>query len=228
MPALALFTGAIGAILALIYFQEILSLSEAGSDAMPELRVMFLEVFAVLFLIDGLLDIAEIEAGKMRLDHGEVHLREFLDQIVKMFRLQADSKGLDFRFECPDSLPDVVHADERRLRQILINLLANAVKFTDVGHVTLRVSYRREIARFVIEDTGIGPDDLERIFMPFERSGSASARSDVGTGLGLAITQAAHRSHGRRGHGRERSGARQPLRDPHVPFARGLTQDHAA
>ena len=105
--------------------------------------------------------------------------------------LFRSGKGLDFRFECLDPLPEVVHADERRLRQILINLLANAVKFTDAGHVTLRVSYRREIARFVIEDTGIGigPDDLERIFMPFERSGSASARSDIGTGLGLAITK---------------------------------------
>ncbi|MCW5623866.1 MAG: response regulator [Burkholderiales bacterium] len=145
----------------------------------------------LLGLIDGLLDIAKIEAGKLRIDKGETHLPEFLDQIVKMFRLQAENRGLEFRFECTTPLPEVVHADERRLRQILINLLANAVKFTDEGSVTLRVEYRREIARFVVEDTGIGiaPEDHVRIFMPFERSGTAQDRADSGTGLGLAITK---------------------------------------
>ena len=145
----------------------------------------------LLSLIDGLLDIARIEAGKLRLDHGEVRLHEFLDQIVKMFKLQAQSKGLAFRFETGERLPDVVHADERRLRQILINLLGNAVKFTDSGHVTLRASYRHEQARFEVEDSGIGigQDDIDRIFLPFERSVGARQRGDAGTGLGLTITR---------------------------------------
>ncbi len=145
----------------------------------------------LLGLIDGLLDIAKIEAGRLRLDRGEVHLPELLDQIVKMFELQAEIKGLAFRFEGADALPVVVHADERRLRQILINLLANAVKFTDSGSVTLKVNYQREIARFEVTDTGIGiPDrDLARIFLPFERTGTANQRGDIGTGLGLAITR---------------------------------------
>jgi len=145
----------------------------------------------LLGLIDGLLDIAKIEAGRLRLDRGEVHLPELLDQIVKMFELQAEIKGLEFRFEGADALPVVVHADERRLRQILINLLANAVKFTDSGSVTLKVNYQREIARFEVTDTGIGipAEDLARIFLPFERTGTAKQRGDVGTGLGLAITR---------------------------------------
>ena len=144
----------------------------------------------LLSLIDGMLDIARIEAGKMRLDSGELPLRDFLDQIVQMVTPQAAQKGLGFHFIEAGRIPQAVHADEKRLRQILINLLANAVKFTDKGSVTLRVSYAREIATFEVEDTGIGiaADDIERIFLPFERSDSASQRKEVGTGLGLAIS----------------------------------------
>lgn len=145
----------------------------------------------LLGLIDGLLDIAKIEAGKLRLERNEMHLADFLDQIVKMFQPHAQAKGLDFRFECSDPLPEVVHSDARRLRQILINLLANAVKFTDAGHVILRVSYVRDIAQFEVTDSGIGiaEEDMRRIFLPFERSGSSDGAGTVaGTGLGLAIT----------------------------------------
>ncbi len=144
----------------------------------------------LLSLIDGMLDIARIEAGKMRLESGELPLREFLDQIVQMVAPQAAQKGLRFNFLESGRIPQAVHADEKRLRQILINLLANAVKFTDAGSVTLRVTYAREIASFEVEDTGIGisAEDIERIFLPFERSQSANQRKEVGTGLGLAIS----------------------------------------
>ena len=98
---------------------------------------------------------------------------------------------IEFHFDIIGRMPEVVHADERRLRQILINLLGNAVKFTDTGRVTLRASYLREMARFEIEDTGIGIDEanLSRIFMPFERSGQADGHGKAGTGLGLAISR---------------------------------------
>jgi CheY-like chemotaxis protein/anti-sigma regulatory factor (Ser/Thr protein kinase) len=120
-----------------------------------------------------------------------VRIRDFLDQLVDMFRLQAHAKGLEFHFIAPKHLPAVVHTDESRLRQILINLLSNAIKFTDAGHVTLRVTYRSQVAEFEVEDTGIGihASDHERIFQPFERARSARARSTTGTGLGLTITQ---------------------------------------
>ncbi|ASU37091.1 hybrid sensor histidine kinase/response regulator [Herbaspirillum sp. meg3] len=144
----------------------------------------------LLSLIDGLLDIAKIEAGKMRLASDELALSEFLEQIAGMFAPQAEQKGLSFRFEKTGRIPHIVHADQKRLRQILINLLGNAVKFTDSGSVTVRVRYMREIAYFDIIDTGIGiaDDDLERIFLPFERSNAANLREDIGTGLGLAIS----------------------------------------
>ncbi len=144
----------------------------------------------LLSLIDGLLDIAKIEAGKMRLASDELAFVEFLEQIVSMFAPQAKQKGLLFHFEKTGRLPHIVHADQKRLRQILINLLGNAVKFTDHGSVTVRVRYLREIAYFDIIDTGIGiaADDLERVFLPFERSNAANLREDIGTGLGLAIS----------------------------------------
>ena len=144
----------------------------------------------LLSLIDGLLDIARIEAGKMRLESDELALRELMEQIAGMFEPQAVAKGLRFAFVPSGRIPEVVHADAKRLRQILINLIGNAVKFTDRGAVTVRMHYAREMAHFEIEDTGIGiPEaDIERIFLPFERSSAAALREDIGTGLGLTIS----------------------------------------
>ena len=142
-------------------------------------------------LIDGLLDIAKIEAGKLHLHRGEVFFRDLLEQMVKMFRLQAEAKGLTFRFEAAEELPQLVYADERRLRQVLINLLSNAIKFTERGHVALRVRYARQLAEIEIQDSGIGiaPEDLDRVFLPFER-GRLGVNSEVGgTGLGLTISK---------------------------------------
>ncbi len=142
-------------------------------------------------LIDGLLDIAKIEAGRLHLHRGEVFFRDLLEQVVKMFSLQAAAKGLQFHFEPDPLLPELVYGDERRLRQILINLLSNAIKFTEQGHVTLRVRYRRQLAEFEVEDSGVGiaAPDLERVFMPFERGRGAKSQAVPGTGLGLTISK---------------------------------------
>jgi signal transduction histidine kinase/CheY-like chemotaxis protein len=141
-------------------------------------------------LIEGLLDISKIEAGRFHLDRNEVHTSDFLDQLLDMFRLQATAKGIEFRYIPSSRLPAVVHTDDSRLRQILINLLSNAIKFTDSGHVTFQVNYRNQVAEFIIEDTGVGihKEDLERIFQPFERARTARAKATIGTGLGLTIT----------------------------------------
>ncbi|MFO1322256.1 MAG: ATP-binding protein [Burkholderiales bacterium] len=142
-------------------------------------------------LIDGLLDIARIEAGKLHLHRGEIRLHDFLDQLVSMFRIQAQTKCLAFQFETGGALPAVVNGDEKRLRQILINLLSNAIKFTERGTVTLRATYRRQLVEFVVEDTGPGipEEDLERIFHPFERGRFSLGNAVPGTGLGLTISK---------------------------------------
>jgi CheY-like chemotaxis protein len=142
-------------------------------------------------LIDGILDISKIEAGRLYLSRDEVRLGEFLDQLVGMFRLQAAAKGIDFVFKRPAVLPVVVYADEKRLRQILINLLSNAIKFTQRGSVQFVVHYRSPVAEFEVIDSGPGiqPGDLERIFAPFERGAIGVSQPQTGTGLGLTISR---------------------------------------
>ena len=141
-------------------------------------------------LIDGLLDLARIEAGRLRLDPAPMPLLDFLDDVVDMVQPQAEAKGLVFRLETRGRVPAWVHADARRLRQILLNLCSNAVRFTERGQITLRLDARREVLRFEVLDTGIGiaPQDLERIFLPFERGSAGRRSSEPGTGLGLTIT----------------------------------------
>jgi signal transduction histidine kinase/CheY-like chemotaxis protein/purine-cytosine permease-like protein len=143
----------------------------------------------LLSLIDGLLDVAKIEAGKLNLELTEIPFPDFIHQLERMFAPQAEEKGLRFRLETSGRMPAVVRGDEKRVRQILINLLGNAVRFTDSGEVCLRVSYLRETASFEIVDTGIGidPEQIERIFQPFERGDLM--RQDNGVGLGLTITR---------------------------------------
>ena len=143
-------------------------------------------------LVEGLLDISRIESGVARLSRDTVPIRELLEQIADMFRVQAVAKGIDFRFEQPDELPATVYTDQKRLRQILINLLSNAIKYTERGEVGLRVHYpSSEVAEFRISDSGMGirADDVESIFEPFERGGMPGARALPGAGLGLAITR---------------------------------------
>ncbi len=142
-------------------------------------------------IVDGLLDISRIESGVLKLNRDVVPLPEFLDAIAAMFRVQAEANGLAFHYTPPRNLPAHVRTDEKRLRQILVNLLSNAVKYTPAGSVTLKVRYGGLIADFEIADTGIGiaPEDLERIFEPFDRGSSEIAQCQPGTGLGLAITR---------------------------------------
>ena len=142
-------------------------------------------------LIEGLLDISKIEAGRLDLNRDEVSLPDFLNQLVSIFRVQAEAKGLSFRVIVDGRLPRVVRTDEKRLRQILVNLLSNAVKCTERGSVSLHISFRSEVAHFVVEDTGWGieAENLERIFMPFERIEAPGRQPTSGTGLGLTITK---------------------------------------
>lgn len=145
----------------------------------------------LLSLIESTLDIARIESGKMAFDLKPLHFPDFITQIVSMFEIQAQNKGLQFRFEQVGNLPEYVRADHKRLMQILVNILGNAVKFTTRGSVTFRVSYAREIAHIDVEDTGpgIAPGEVEKIFEPFERGTAADTVGIGGTGLGLTISK---------------------------------------
>jgi PAS domain S-box-containing protein len=148
----------------------------------------------LLTLINDILDLSKIEAQKLELIPTAFHFPEFLKTIVEIIKVRADQAGLSFRYEFPDSLPTEVEGDEKRLRQVLLNLLGNAVKFTDAGQVTLSITGDDttdvpHTLRFHIEDTGIGiaPQHLKDIFLPFQQVADPN-RQVEGTGLGLTIT----------------------------------------
>jgi len=145
----------------------------------------------LLSLIEGTLDIARIESGKLTLNVRSLDFADFIQQLVSMFEQQARQKGLDFHYLPEGELPARVRADEKRLRQILLNILSNAVKFTVSGSVTLRLRHQREMAFFSIEDTGPGitPDEAGHIYEPFSRGSAAHVGATGGTGLGLTIAR---------------------------------------
>ncbi|MBW4693304.1 MAG: MASE1 domain-containing protein [Lyngbya sp. HA4199-MV5] len=158
----------------------------------------------LLTLINDILDISKIEARKLELDPHKVHLPALLLGIAEILSIRAEQKGIDFVYLPDVNLPEGIEVDEKRIRQVLINLLGNAVKFTDEGMVTFKVErldYGSLVdrspsepstitLRFQITDTGIGmsPEALEKIFQPFEQV-SDQKRNAEGTGLGLAISQ---------------------------------------
>jgi PAS domain S-box-containing protein len=147
----------------------------------------------LLALINDVLDLSRIEAGRMELNTSVVDLRHFLQTVKDIMAVRAQHKGIALVFDTAPHLPRRVRMDEHRLRQVLLNLLGNAVKFTDRGSVRMRTSGVLQGAavvrlQFEVEDTGpgIASEHLESIFLPFEQVGDAAHRAD-GTGLGLAI-----------------------------------------
>ncbi|RVV97042.1 response regulator [Mesobaculum littorinae] len=139
-------------------------------------------------LIEGLLDISKIEVGQIEIARDRINLPGFLNQVGALFREQARAKGLRLTITTSGTLPVWVMSDEKRLRQIFINLMTNAVRYTARGAVSLAFSYRNEVATITITDTGqgIAPEQMERIWRPFERAGNTHPG---GSGLGLTITK---------------------------------------
>lgn len=160
----------------------------------------------LLTLINDILDLSKIEARGMELYPTHFDFCGFLLSVREICQIRAEEKGLDFKYELSPSLPMGIYADEKRLRQVLINLLGNAIKFTEQGTVSLKVDCLNPITnqvsselivvnsvckiRFAIEDTGIGMSDTQigRVFLPFEQVGDRQKMTE-GSGLGLSISQ---------------------------------------
>lgn len=144
----------------------------------------------LLTLINDILDIAKIEAGKIEIHPNEFNLLAFLKNITEPFAIQCKNKNILFVYKKSSDLPDTVFGDQKRLRQVLINLLGNAVKFTENGQVSFCVYYNNNKATFNIKDTGIGiaKVELQKIFQAFYRVLENNKQIE-GTGLGLHISQ---------------------------------------
>ena len=158
---------------------------------------------ALLAIINDILDFSKIEAGRMDLEEEPIDLRELLESSIDLIRIPASQKGLDLAYEMDPTVPPAILGDATRLRQILINLLNNAVKFTESGEVVLevqsarypsaplRAGQARGSLHFSVRDTGIGipADRVDRLFQAFSQVDASTSRRYGGTGLGLAISK---------------------------------------
>jgi CheY-like chemotaxis protein len=150
----------------------------------------------LLGLVNNVLDLSKIESGELRPDIGACELNELISDVCALMKPHAKQKGLDFDVEVRGPLPLTIETDALRLRQTLVNLISNAVKFTDTGKIILGLQSTASISSgqleliIELEDTGIGiaTDELDRIFQPFVQMDRASDRS-IGTGLGLSISR---------------------------------------
>jgi PAS domain S-box-containing protein len=170
-----------------------------GTDLTQEqreyLQTVKLSSDALLNVINDVLDFSKIEAGKTELEASDFNLRDHLETLLRTFALRASEKQLELLCVVDPEVPDRVRGDPFRLRRILVNLLGNAIKFTDAGEVALRVQgdqvdAQGSLLHFSVSDTGVGiaPDVLKMIFEPFTQADSSTTRIHGGTGLGLAIS----------------------------------------
>jgi PAS domain S-box-containing protein len=164
------------------------ALGERNADALNVIRQSGEHLLA---LVEDILDLARIEAGRFKLDLSDIALATFLRVVTDIIRVRAKEKNIEFVCDFARDLPDGIRGDDKRLRQVLLNLLSNAVKFTEHGKVTLHVGKTGpSYLAFRVEDTGMGipANELETIFQPFEQSGDTQQRFG-GSGLGLSISR---------------------------------------
>jgi two-component system sensor histidine kinase/response regulator len=181
---------------AVLGMAELLAETELSREQRRYLEVMVANGNALLELINSILDLAKIEAGRMAIEKTEFDLTDLIEKTISTFGIRAHSKGLELAARIEPGVPDYLTGDPLRLRQILINLIGNAVKFTEIGQVVLTVakppgSERAGELMFTVADTGIGipPDQLQQIFLSFIQADSSTTRKFGGSGLGLSIVK---------------------------------------
>ncbi len=176
------------------------------SDADRDLARVHSAGVHLLGLIDGILDLTRIEANRETTTFALVDVRELLEESLDAVRPMAARSGLELRLEVEDV--GEVETDRQKIRQILVNLLGNALKYTDEGTVVVRARATDQQVSIEVEDSGVGiePEDLQRIFAPFERTAADITRRVGGTGLGLAVSERLARLVGARLEGRSMPG----------------------
>jgi signal transduction histidine kinase/AmiR/NasT family two-component response regulator len=179
---------------AIIGFSELLSESPLNEEQLDYARTITQSATSLLALINDILDLAKIEAGKLELERSPFDLPEIIGNVAAMFKIPAREKGIVVACKIDSRIPRRIMGDSNRLRQILINLAGNAMKFTEQGGIDIEVAYEAEaagriVSRFSVRDSGIGipANRVEAIFEKFTQADGSTTRKYGGTGLGLAI-----------------------------------------
>jgi two-component system sensor histidine kinase/response regulator len=169
--------------------------TELSLEQREYLQTVKMSSDALLTVINDILDFSKIEAGKIDLETVDFNLRDCLEATLKTLALRCDEKGLELLCDIARDVPEIVEGDSGRLRQVLVNLVGNAIKFTAEGEICLKVELRAEdggkgLLHFIVSDTGIGisPEKQELIFDPFSQADTSTTRKYGGTGLGLTIS----------------------------------------
>lgn len=154
----------------------------------------------LLGLIDEILDISKIEAGKFDFENEKIDLSNFLNEVYSLINVKSEEKGIELIFKNQGKIPKFIMADPKRLKQILFNILGNAIKFTNKGYVELKVSFEAERKKLMvkIKDTGVGisKENRKKLFRPFEQGDTSVNREFGGTGLGLVLSKGLARGMG--------------------------------
>ena len=175
---------------------ELALTTELTAEQREYLQTVQSSARSLLFVINDILDFSKIEAGKLQLNAADFSLEDLLADTAKSFALRAHQKGLELMYEIGRDVPSTFCADAERLRQVLVNLIGNAIKFTDRGEVVTRIELesqtgKQAILHFRVQDTGIGipPEKQAVIFEPFSQADTSHTRKYGGTGLGLTISR---------------------------------------
>jgi signal transduction histidine kinase/CheY-like chemotaxis protein/HPt (histidine-containing phosphotransfer) domain-containing protein len=179
---------------AIIGFSEaLLDVNQSMAERIENIQIINRAGKHLLNIINDILDLSKIEAGRLEVERVPVNLYELVEDVVTLARLQAESKGIQFMAEPVFPLPETVYSDPVRIRQILLNLIGNAIKFTDYGDVSLHLKYDDISKKLALEvsDTGVGinAEQLSRLFQPFTQADTSTTRRFGGTGLGLALSK---------------------------------------
>lgn len=169
--------------------------TDLTSEQQEYLETVKLSADSLLTVINDILDFSKIEAGKIDFEEIDFHLREVMESTMKTLALRAEEKGLELLCEIAPDVPEGIRGDPTRLRQVVVNLIGNAIKFTDTGEVALKVAVNQKesgerLLHFTVSDTGVGipAEKLKAIFDPFTQADTSTTRKYGGTGLGLSIS----------------------------------------
>jgi PAS domain S-box-containing protein len=165
-------------------------------EKMKNVAVVRRNCHQLLKIVNEILDISKVEAGELEIEKVETKIDELLSEVKALLRVQAGKKGIELKFAPPEGVPDRVLTDSTRLRQILLNIVGNALKFTQQGSVSVTTKFVRKangqsLVTFVVSDTGVGIDhqSAQKIFQPFSQADTSTTRLFGGTGLGLALAR---------------------------------------